>query len=94
MIEAELAAAKATYEATGKPARIFRELDYRTTTSWSKSRRVVAKAEHLEKGANPRFVVTSLSADTIGGQELYEKNLLRARRDGEPHQGVPARSLC
>ena len=73
MIEAELAAAKATYEATKKPARVFKELDYRTTKSWSKSRRVVAKAEHLEKGANPRFVVTSLSADKIGGQELYEK---------------------
>ena len=73
MIEAELAAAKSACEATGKPARIFRELDYRTTKSWSKSRRVVAKAEHLEKGANPRFVVTPLSADKIGGQELYEK---------------------
>lgn len=73
MIEAELAEAKATYEATKKPARVFKELDYRTTKSWSKSRRVVAKAEHLEKGANPRFVVTSLSADKIGGQELYEK---------------------
>jgi Transposase DDE domain group 1 len=34
---------------------------------------VVAKAEHLEKGANPRFVVTSLGADKIGGQELYER---------------------
>ncbi|MFZ0849290.1 MAG: transposase, partial [Hyphomicrobiaceae bacterium] len=31
-----------------------------------------AKAEHLEKGANPRFIVTSLSVEQIGGQELYE----------------------
>ena len=30
--------------------------------SWSRSRRVVGKAEHLEKGANPRFIVTSLAA--------------------------------
>ena len=31
----------------------------RTLDSWSRARRVVAKAEHLPKGANPRFVVTS-----------------------------------
>jgi len=51
---------------------VFKELDYRTKKSWSKSRRVVAKAEHLEKGSNPRFIVTSLPASRIGGQELYE----------------------
>jgi hypothetical protein len=34
---------------------------------------VVGKAEHLEKGANPRFIVTSLSAEEIGGEELYER---------------------
>jgi hypothetical protein len=42
---------------SGKPARVFSEFDYQTTTgSWNRARRVVAKAEHLEKGANPRFV--------------------------------------
>ncbi len=30
-------------------------------------------AEHLEKGANPRFIVTSLSANQVAGQDLYEK---------------------
>ena len=73
MIENELAEAETTFAETRKPARVFKELDYRTLDSWSRSRRVVAKAEHLEKGANPRFIVTSLSSDTIGGQELYEK---------------------
>ena len=73
MIVDEVAQAKATYETTKKGARVFKELDYRTKNSWSKSRRVVAKAEHLEKGANPRFIVTSLGADKIEGQELYEK---------------------
>ena len=72
MIAGELVEAKATFEATGKPARVFKELDYRTKSSWSRSRRVVAKAEHLEKGTNPRFIVTSLSAGKIGGRELYE----------------------
>jgi len=32
----------------------------------------VAKAEHLPKGANPRFVVTSLSSDDFEAKELYE----------------------
>lgn len=36
------------------------EFSYRTRKSWSRPRRVVAKAEYLEKGENPRFVVTSL----------------------------------
>ena len=34
---------------------------------------MVAKAEHLDKGANPRFVVTSLSAEEAPMQSLYEK---------------------
>ena len=73
MIVGEQAQAKATFETTAKAARVFKELDYRTKKSWSKSRRVVAKAEHLEKGSNPRFIVTSLTAEAIAGQELYEK---------------------
>jgi hypothetical protein len=73
MIADDLADAKATFQATGKPARIFKELTYGTRNSWARQRRVVAKAEHLEKGANPRFIVTSLGADKIGGQDLYER---------------------
>jgi hypothetical protein len=34
---------------------------------------VIAKAGHLDKGASPRFVVTSLSAEQMAAQELYEK---------------------
>jgi Transposase DDE domain group 1 len=41
-------------------------------SSWSRERRVVAKAEHLPKGANPRFVVTSLPAEEIDARALYE----------------------
>jgi hypothetical protein len=40
--------------------------------SWSRHRRVVAKAEHLPKGANPRFVVTSLTASAVDARTLYE----------------------
>ena len=39
-------------------------------TSWDRKRRVIAKAEHGEKGRIPRFVVTSLKGDP---QRLYEK---------------------
>jgi hypothetical protein len=58
-------------EATGKPARVFTEFEYRTRKSWSRSRRVVAKAEYIPGKENPRFVVTSLVGDEP--QALYEK---------------------
>lgn len=61
------------YLQTGRASRRFRELRYRTRKSWSRTRRVVAKAEHLAKGANPRFVVTNLDAKTAGAQRLYEE---------------------
>jgi hypothetical protein len=58
---------------TGKAARVFTEFDYQTYNSWARARRVVAKAEVLDKGENPRFVVTSLGADEWAARELYEK---------------------
>jgi len=64
--------ARALHQATGKSARIFAEFDYRTHKSWSRARRVVAKAEYLDKGENPRFIVTSLSSDEWAAQDLYE----------------------
>jgi hypothetical protein len=72
-IEAEMAQAEQQYAATKTPARRFTEFFYSTQDSWSRQRRVIAKAEHLDKGSNPRFVVTSLPAEQIGAQELYEK---------------------
>jgi len=68
----ELAQAKQQFEATGETARIFKDFAYQTRKSWTRPRRVVGKAEHLAKGANPRFVVTSLSAEEIEAQPLYE----------------------
>jgi Transposase DDE domain group 1 len=70
----ELDQARQQFEATGQPARIFAELRYRTLETWSRERRVVAKAEHLAKGANPRFVVTSLSAEDRSARPLYEED--------------------
>jgi hypothetical protein len=65
--------AKQEYQRTGKTARMFVEFFYCTRSSWSRRRRVVAKAEHLAKGENPRFVVTSLAAERWPAQELYER---------------------
>ena len=62
------------FEATGQSARVFAELRYRTLETWSRERRVVAKAEHLAKGANPRFVVTSLSGEQRPARPLYEED--------------------
>ena len=44
-----------------------------TRTSWSRRRRVVAKAEWTKGEANPRFVVTSLRRDECKAKYLYEK---------------------
>ena len=73
-IAAELDQVRERYEATKQPARAFAELRYRTLKTWSRERRVVAKAEHLAKGANPRFVVTSLTVEDRAAQPLYERD--------------------
>ena len=64
--------ARAEHLQTARPVRRFRDFMYTTRKSWSRRRRVVGKAEHLEKGANPRFVVTSLKPDRHGARALYE----------------------
>ena len=77
-----LAEVEAKAKASGKPERLFKELRYQTLNSWSCERRVVAKAEHLPKGKNPRFVVTSLKSEAVEARELYEK-IYCARGDME-----------
>jgi hypothetical protein len=74
LIEPQAREAARRQAETGKPARLFTEFSYQTTTgSWSRARRVVAKAEQLEGKENPRFVVTSLSAQEWPAQRLYEE---------------------
>ena len=72
-IKAELAEAAEHSRTTGKPARRFRDFDWRTRDSWSRERRVVAKAEWTGGEANPRFVVTSLTREEHEAMHLYEK---------------------
>jgi hypothetical protein len=72
-IETELAAAQEQNQRTSKPARRFKDFTWRTLKSWSRERRVVAKAEWTEGKANPRFVVTSLASEQHEARHLYEK---------------------
>ena len=64
--------AAAEYAQTGTAARVFQEFSYQTRETWSRARRVIAKAEHLQRGSNPRFVVTSLSSEAWEARRLYE----------------------
>lgn len=79
LIAGELAQVATESTASGTPVRRFADLTYRTHESWSRSRRVVAKAEHLptagprgEGKANPRFVVISLPIAALDARALYE----------------------
>jgi Transposase DDE domain group 1 len=81
-ITAELAAAEKESQTTGQPARCFKEFSWSTRDSWSRQRRVIAKAEWTAGEANPRFVVTSLSPQDAAPQRLYEE-IYCARGDME-----------
>jgi len=72
-IGTELAQARAAAQTSGTPARRFKELLWSTLDSWSRRRRVVAKAEWTQGEANPRFIVTSLKRKAIDAQTLYEQ---------------------
>jgi len=61
--------AKTQYEQTRQKQRVFGQFEYAAAT-WDHPRRVIAKAEYLDKGANPRFIVTNLPGDP---RELYEE---------------------
>ena len=74
---AELAIADA-YQATGIKQRLIGEFDY-AAGSWERERHVIARLEHDARGANPRFVVTSLQGDCAA---LYEQ-LYCARGEAE-----------
>lgn len=90
-IAGELEQAKLAFETTHRPSRVFRDFTYQTRESWARCRRVIGKAEHLGKGSNPRFVVTSLSADACDAQSLYEDEYC-ARGDMENR--IKEQQLC
>jgi hypothetical protein len=71
-IAPELAAAEAAAKRSGQPARRFKDFKWITRTSWSRQRRVIAKAEWTQDEANPRFIVTTLKRSEAGARQLYE----------------------
>jgi len=73
MIKTELDRAAAKSRRTGKPERCFKDFRWTTRDSWSRRRRVIAKAEWTQGEANPRFVVTSLMRAECKARYLYEK---------------------
>jgi hypothetical protein len=82
-IESELARAEAKSRRSGQPERCFKDFRWTTTSkSWSRHRRVVAKAEWTKGEANPRFIVTSLKQRECRARMLYEK-IYCARGDME-----------
>jgi len=72
-IAKQMEQARREYLRSGEPARRYRDFSYRTLDSWSRRRRVIGKAEYLAKGANPRFIVTSLPACEYEKRYLYEE---------------------
>ncbi len=72
-IEAELTAAAAESETTGKSAWRYKDFLWSTLDSWSRRRRVIAKAEWTRGEANPRFIVTSIRPSEAGAHWLYEQ---------------------
>ena len=81
-IAEQMSQAEAAFKDTGNPARVFKDFQYRTLKSWTCTRRVIGKAEFLDKGENPRFVVTSLSPERLDARALYE-DFYCARGDRE-----------
>lgn len=73
MIERDMEQAQRIYKEEGIANRRYKDLEYQTLKTWTTSRRVVAKAEYLAKGSNPRFIVTSLNAEEYEKKYLYEE---------------------
>lgn len=61
--------AEREFTRTGKKQRLFEAFDYRALT-WKRVRWVIAKAEHTDKGSNPRFVITNVVGDP---QRIYDR---------------------
>jgi len=60
--------AQRKHQKTGHKVRLFSQFKYKAKT-WDKKRRIIVKAEHSDRGANPRYVVTNLEG---GSERLYD----------------------
>ncbi len=73
-ISKQMNKAKRRWVEGDRPARAYTEFRYRTRSSWTRARRVIAKAEYLGDKENPRFVVTNLSPGHSRPDQLYEND--------------------
>jgi len=64
-----LAEARTRHCLSGASVRVFAEFAYQTQKTWSRSRRVIGKAEVSVLGDNPRFLVTNLPAKGFKGED-------------------------
>lgn len=78
LIEEPMKKAAESFALTEEKQRHFGRISY-AAESWDKQRQVIYKAEHMQKGANPRFILTNLQGDP---QELYD-NIYCARGEME-----------
>ena len=69
LAEPLMGTAAAAHESSRQKERHFGWIDYAAHT-WDHARRVILKAEHGDKGRNPRFVVSNLKGDP---QVIYDK---------------------
>jgi hypothetical protein len=61
--------AETLFNTTQTPKELFGKTDYQAA-SWERSRNVIMKAKHSERGANRRFVVTDIEEGTA--EEIYK----------------------
>ena len=91
-IDAALAGAERDACLSGETTRRFADFPWTTRKSWSRERRVVAKAEWMPGREPPLRRHLAAGKPDRGALPLRDA-LLRPRRHGEPHQGVPAQPL-
>lgn len=73
-LQPAMADARARRCLCGAPSvRVFTEFEYRTRESWRRSRRVIGKAEVMQAGENPRFIVSNLPSDGFDGHKDRER---------------------
>ena len=89
-IGAQMRQAQAAHRRTGKAARRYRDFTCRTRKSWSRSRRVVGKAEYLTKGREPALRGDQSFHSPGRCQAPVREAVLRPRRHGEPHKRAAA----
>ena len=81
-IDPQMVEAEKLFGKSKEAERVFTRFSWKTESSWSRNRDVIARVEHLPGKKNPRFIVTDISAEEGDAQSLYE-DVYCARGDME-----------